>query len=169
MTDPEIMNSSPAVDDAIDPHHAMSNQNMQLVVERAQNQLRQFTLQRQQIDQRIAIIKRTIQGLRLLYGSELQRRPEDGVPARRRRGITKACRVVLNRADTSLSAREVYAILQSQFPDLFRQPGDFYASLVTILNRLVKHGEADTCIRNGSRLWQKHQSADHRSVGLSSA
>jgi hypothetical protein len=161
------MNSSPAVDAATDPLQPVRNQELQMVVERAVDQLRQLTLQHQEIAQRIAIIKRTINGLAFLYGGELQRRPENGATAERRRGITNACRVVLNRADTSLSAREVYAILQGEFLDLFRQPGNHNASLVTILNRLVKYGEADTFIRNGSRFWQRHQSADHRRVGLS--
>jgi len=73
-----------------------------------------------EIAQTIAIMKRPINGLGLLYGDELQRRPEDDATAERRYGITNACRVVLNRADTSLSGREVYAILQREFPDLFR-------------------------------------------------
>jgi hypothetical protein len=143
------------------------DQNLQIVVEWAQDQLRQLTLQRQEIAQRIATIKRTVNGLALLYGAELQRGPEVEATAGRRRGITNACRVVLNRADVSLSAREVYAILQGEFPDIFRQPQNHYASLVTILNRLVKYGEADSFLRNGTRFWQRRQSADQRLVGLS--
>ena len=124
MTAPEGMNSSPTVESAIDPPRPMRDQNLQMVVERTQDQLRQLTLQRQEIAQRIAIIKRTVNGLALLYGAELQHGPEVEATARRRRGITNACCGVLNRADMSLSAREVYAILQGEFPDLFRQPGD---------------------------------------------
>jgi len=167
MTAPEVMNSSPAVDAAIDPPQPVRNQDLQMVVAQALDQSRQLTLRCQEIAQRIAIIKRTINGLALLYGGELQRRREDGATAERRCGITNACRVVLNRADTSLSAREVYAILRGEFPDLFRQPGNHYASVVTILNRLVKYGEAETFLCNGNRFWQRHQSADHRPVGLS--
>ena len=117
MTAPEVMNSSPAVDAAIDPAQPVRNQDLQMVVAQALIQLRQLTLQRQKIAQRIAIMKRTINGLALLYGGELQRRREDGATAKRRCGITNACRRVLNRSDTSLSAREVYAILQGEFPD----------------------------------------------------
>jgi len=151
MTVPGVMNSS--VDVAMDSLHPVRDQNLQMVVERARDQLRQLTMQRQEITQRIAMIKRTINSLALLYGGELQRRPEDGATAERRRGITKACRVVLSRADTPLSARAVYAILQEKFPDLLRQPGDYYASLVTILNRLVKYGKVDTFLGNGNRFW----------------
>ena len=167
MTAPEVRNSSPAVYGAINPPQPVRNENLQMVVERALDQLRQLTLQRQEIVQRIAIIKRTINGLALLYGGELQPKPEDGATAKPRPGITNACRVLLSRADTPLRAREVYAILQGEFPDLFRQPGNHYASLVTILNRLVKYGEADTFLRNGSRFWQRHQPAGQRLGGLS--
>ena len=169
MTAPEVMNSSATVDVAMDSLHPVRDQNLQMIVERARDQLQQLTLQRREIDQRIAIIKRTVSGLVLLCRGGLQHRPDDGATAERGRGITKACRVVLNRADTPLSARKVYAILQGEFPDLFRQPGNHYASLVTILNRLVKYGEADTFLRNGSRFWQRHQPTDPRSVGLSGA
>ena len=156
MATPEVTNSSPAVDATIDPPQPVRNQNLQMVVEQALDQLRQLTLQRQEIAQRIAIIKRTINGLALLYGGELQPKPEDGATAKARPGITNACRVLLNRAETPLRAREVYAILQGDFPDFFRQPGNHYVSLVTILNRLVKYGEANTFLPNGRRFWQRH-------------
>jgi hypothetical protein len=168
MTDTEVTNSSPSADAAIDSAQSAGNHDLQMVVERAQDQLRQLTLQRQEIAQRIAIVKRTINGLALLYGGELERYSGNGSTPERKRGITDACRVVLTRVDTSLNVHEIYAILQEEFPDLFRQPGNHYASLVTILNRLVKYGEADTFLRNGSRFWQRHQSVDRRSVGSSS-
>jgi hypothetical protein len=167
MAAPEVRNSSPALEAAIAPPQPVRNQNLQMVVERALDQLRQLTLQRQEIVQRIAIIKRTLHGLALLYGGELQPKPEGGATAKPRLGITNACRVLLNRADTPLRARDVYAMLQGEFPDLFREPGNHYASLVTILNRLVKYGEADTFLRDGNRFWQRHQPADRRLRGLS--
>ena len=134
---------------------------------RALDQLRQLKRQREEIAQRIALIKRTVNGLALLYGAELPRKPEDGAAAEHRAGITSARRAVLNRADTALSAREVFAILKGEFPDLVRQPGNRFAALITILNRLVKYGEADTFLRNGSRFWQRHRWDDHGSLGLS--
>jgi len=119
MTAPEVMNSSPTVDAALAPAQPVRNQNLQMIVEQALEQLRQLKLQRQEIAQTIAITKRTVNGLAFLYGDEL-RRPEDDATAERRYGITNACRVVLNRSDTSLSGPEVYAILQREFPDPFR-------------------------------------------------
>ena len=47
------------------------------------------------------------------------------------------------------------AILKEEFSDLVRRPGNQYASLVTILNRLVEYGKADTFLPNGSRFWQR--------------
>ena len=161
MTAPEVMNSPSAVDAAIDRSQPVGHLNLQMVIARTLDQLRQLTRQREEIAQRIALIKRTVNGLALLYGAELQPKPEDGATAERRRGISSACRGVLNRADRALSARDVFAILQGEFPDLVRQPGNRYAALITILNRLVKYGEADTFLRNGSRFWQRHRSDDH--------
>jgi hypothetical protein len=117
MTAAEVMNSSLTMNASTGPPEPVRNQSLEMVVEHALAQLRQLTLQRQAIAQRIAIIKRTINGLALLYGGELQREPGNGPTAERRRGITNACRVVLNRADTCLNAREVYAILQEEFLD----------------------------------------------------
>lgn len=68
------MYSSPTVGAATAPIQPVRNQNLQMVVERARHQLRQLTLQRQEIDQRIGIIKRTINGLALLYGGQVELR-----------------------------------------------------------------------------------------------
>jgi hypothetical protein len=133
---------------------------VEIVVEHALEQLRQLTRERQEIARRIAIIKRTINGLSLLNGGALQIEPGVEPTAVRKRGITNACRVVVNRAETPLSIHEVYATLQGEYPDLFGQSENRYASLVTILNRLVKYGEVHTFLRDGNRFWQRHQSAD---------
>lgn len=162
MTAPGVVNLPSTEVYATDSPTTARDQNLQMVIERAQDQLLQLDLQRQEIAQRIAVIKRTIHGLALLYGEELQHGPANGTTGERRRGFTDACRAVLNRADTPLTARKVYFILQDEFPDLFRRPGDYYASLVTILNRLAKYGEAETFLHNGSRFWRRHQSADDR-------
>jgi hypothetical protein len=164
MTAPEVRNSSPTVDAAIDPSRPANSPSLQIIVEQAQDQLRQLTLQRQEIAQKIAVIKHTINGLALLYGGELRRSSGSSATPGRRRGITDACRIVLSRADNPLSAREVYAILQEEFPDLSRQSGGYYASLVTILNRLANYGEFDMLLRNGSRFWRRHQIGDQSDV-----
>jgi hypothetical protein len=148
------------IDATTDPSQSVHNEDLQMVVQQAQDQLRQLTLQRQEIAQRITIIKRTINGLALLYGSEF-------CPTNGAKTGADACRMVLAQADKSLSAHEIYAILQEEFPHLFRQTGNHLASIVTILNRLVKYGEADTFLRNGSRFWQRHPLVDHGPAGSS--
>lgn len=169
MQHPEVMKSPGTVDTGPDLIQPATNENLQVVVELALEQLRDLTRQRQEIAQKMTIIKRTINGLAFLYGGEFLPRPENDGSVERRRGITSACRAVLSRAEAPLSTREVHSILQGGFPNLFERPGDHYASIVTILNRLVKYGEADTFLRNGSRFWQGHQSANHRSAELSGA
>ena len=166
MTTPEVAKSFPTVD-AEDPPESVHNHDLRTVLERAQDQLMQLTRERQQIAQRISVIKRTINGLALLYGAELPCWPTNRATSGRKRGLTNACRIVLARTDTSLSARDICTILNEEFPDLFRRPGNHYASLVTILNRLVKYGEANTFLRNGSRFWQRQPSVDQRSAGSS--
>ena len=165
MTVPEVMNCSPTMDATIVSPEPVRDENLQMVVERVQDQLRQLTLQRQEIARRIAVIKRTIHGLALLYGQDLRRGPDKGAIGERRRGITNACRAVLNRADTPLSTHEVRTILQREFPDVVPQSHTFLNSLVTILKRLVKYGEVDTFLHDRNRLWQRHQSSDARSTG----
>ena len=163
MSPPEVPHSFPAVD-AVNTAQPMRNHDLRTVVEHAQDQLMLLMRERQQIAQRIAVIKRTINGLALLYGAELPCWPTNRATSGRKRGLTNACRIVLTRTDTSLSSREIYAILKEEFPDLVRQPGNHYASLVAILTRLVKYGEATTFLRNGSRFWQRPQSVDRRSA-----
>lgn len=165
MTVPDVVSPSTTAGYATGYPQTARDQNLQMVVEQCQDQLRQLTLQRQEIAQRIAVIKRTIHGLALLCGEELQPRPDKGTVGERSRGITNACRAVLNRADTPLSTRGAHTILQREFPDIFPQSKNCYASLVTILNRLVKYGEIDTFLHDGNRLWQRHQSSDPRSTG----
>ena len=163
---PEAINPSPTGDVPIGALHPVCDQNLQMVLEQVGDQLRQLTLLRQRIDRRIALFKHTIKGLALLYGDELLRRPEEVAAGKRRLGITHACRLVLDRTDVPLTAREVYAAAQQAFPDVFCTPGNHRASLFTILNRLRKYGEIDTFLRNGSRFWQRRQQVDTRYVGL---
>jgi hypothetical protein len=94
----EVMNSPHTVDAAIDPRQPVDDPNLEMVVEWALDQVSQLTLERQQTARRIAITRRIIHGLALLY-RDFERRPEDGAAVERRRGITNPCRVVLNRAE----------------------------------------------------------------------
>jgi hypothetical protein len=165
MTVGDFASPSITADHATGSPQTVRDQNLQMVVARAQDQLRPLTQQRQEIAERIAVIKRTIHGLALLYGQDMQPGPDKVAIGERRHGITNACRAVLNRADTPLSTHEAHTILQRDFPDLFSHSQNCFASLVTILNRLVKYGEVDTFLHDGNRLWRRHQSSDPRSTG----
>lgn len=165
MAVPDVVSPSTTVDYATGSPQTVRDQNLQMVVEQAQDQLRQLTQQRQEIAEKIAVIRRTIHGLALLYGQDLRPGPDKGAIGERRRGITNACRAVLNRADTPLSTHDVHTILQREFPDVVPQSHNVFNSLVTILNRLVKYGEVDTFLHDRNRLWQRHQSSDPRSNG----
>lgn len=146
---------------SIGPLHPGCDQNLQSAMEQVGGQLRQLLLQRQTIDRRIAILKHTIKGLTLFYGEALLGSPTDVAAGERRSGITHACRLVLDQADAALTARELYAALQKDFPDLFRTLGNHRASLFTILNGLTKYGEIHTFLWTGSRLWQKREKPDN--------
>ena len=159
---PDLLNPSPSGDVAIGPLPPVCDQNLQMVVEQVGGQLRQLTRQRQSIDRRIAILKRTIKGLALLYGDGMAGTPVEVAAGEPRLGITHACRLVLNRADTPLTAREIDAALQQEFPDVFRRTENHRSSLFTVLNRLTKYGEIDTFLRNRSRFWQRRQQPDTR-------
>ena len=163
MSAPEVPHSFPTVD-AVNTPQPLHNHDLRTVVEHAQDQLMQLMRERQQIAQRIAILKRTIKALYFYMASSCYVRPTMAQTKSADAELTNACRLVLTRADTSLSAQDISAILKEEFPDLFRRPGNQYASLVTILNRLVEYGEADTFLRNGSRFWQRQQSVDRRSA-----
>src|SRR5215471_9198816 len=115
MTVPSVVSPSDPGDYSTVPPPTARDRNLQVVVERAQDQLRQLTLQLEHVAQRISIIRRTIHGLTLLYYEESQRRPEKAATSERRRRITNACRIVLNRADTPFTARGLYFILQGEF------------------------------------------------------
>jgi hypothetical protein len=99
---PELTNPSPTGDVATGSLHPVCDQNPQMVVEQVGDQLRQLMLQRQRIDHRIAILKRTLKGLALLYGDVLLLTPGEVAAGERRSGITHACRLVLGRPTLDL-------------------------------------------------------------------
>jgi hypothetical protein len=66
MSAPDAINPSLTGDVARGPLYPVRDQNLQMVVEQVGDQLRQLTLQRQRIDRRIALVKRTLKSLALL-------------------------------------------------------------------------------------------------------
>jgi len=96
MSAPEVSHSFPTVD-AVNTPQPLHNHDLRTVVEHAQDLLTQLMRERQQIAQRITVIKRTIKGLVFLYGEQLPRAPNNGANRERRRGLTDAYRLVRTR------------------------------------------------------------------------
>jgi len=145
--------------DITESNPADHNPQIQGFVDAALQQLRQLTLQRHEITRRIATIKRTIGGLTALYGVDLAGEEQGRFMERkhtvRKRGLTDSCRAILKQSDRLLTADDVCVLLDQTYPDLLLHNRDRHASVVTILNRLVRYGEAGTSFYNGRRVWQK--------------
>jgi hypothetical protein len=129
------------------------------VVRSAETELRQLLGQRVAIMKRIGTIKQTLAGLANLFGDavltdELLTLIGRGV-ARRRPGLTRACRLVLMDSPQPLSSRQVCDHLQRRFPELLERHKDPLASVNTILGRLVDYAEVRSYLREGGgRVWQ---------------
>jgi hypothetical protein len=121
MSAPEVPHSFPTVD-AVHTLQPLRNHDLRTVVEHAQGQLMQLMRERQQIAQRIAILRRT--ALYFYMASSCYVRPTITQTKSVDAGLTNSCRLVLTRADASLSAQDISAILKEKFPDLFRRPGN---------------------------------------------
>ncbi|MGC2172623.1 MAG: hypothetical protein WA555_00810 [Candidatus Sulfotelmatobacter sp.] len=138
-----------------------SNVHVQEVVKVAGEDLRQLLRQRADITQRIRTTKQTIVGLANLFGDDCLGEEQWKLVGRkggaRERGLTKSCRTVLKEANRPLRAQEVYEQLQARIPLVMLRHKDPAASVTTVLNRLVAHGEAlKVHDENGRRVWQWH-------------
>jgi hypothetical protein len=136
-----------------------SNPHVREVLRVAHEELRQLLRQRAEVIKRIGTVKQTIVGLARLFGDEVLSEQLLELVARksgdRQPGITKACRMVLMEAARPLGAREVCEQMRQRTPPMLLRHKDPLASLTTVLNRLVKYGEARTEVReNGRRAWQ---------------
>ena len=141
--------SSPA---SQDPH-------LRAIFDLAREQLQQCVQQRDEITNRIRTIKQTILGLANLYGDELLSGELHHLVGKTHRtthsGFTNACRTVLRQAENALNAREVCSLLQQHYPNVLQHNHNLMAAVTTILNRLVKYGEARSFDGDGrGRVWQ---------------
>jgi chorismate mutase len=129
------------------------------VVRSAERELRQLLRQRAEIMKRIGTLKQTLAGLANLFGEsvltdELVTLLERGA-AKRRSGLTRACRLVLMDSSSPVGAREVCEQLQRRFPGLLEGHKDPLASVNTILSRLVDYSEARSLLQHGGRrVWE---------------
>jgi hypothetical protein len=130
--------------------------------------------QRQVLMRRIGTIKRSIIGLAALFGDDVLsnevRELVDGAKQKRKFGLTKACRMVLMEAGHALHLREVHDRVQETTPAILAGHKVPMASVRTILDRLVDHGEAQRIVLgNGRRAWQWAAEPGSQSVSADSA
>src|SRR4051794_8003659 len=131
---------------------------VQEVVRSAESELLALLQQRAELMKRIGSIKQTLTGLANMFGESVlnQRLLElldRGTP--RRSGFTQACRSVLMESPIQLSARQVCDLLQKKFPGVLERHKKPFASVTTVLTRLVEYDEARTFLNeDGGRVWQ---------------
>jgi hypothetical protein len=138
--------------------NAQSAEHVQQVVRQAHEELRQLLQRRSEIIKRIAAVKQAISGLAKLLGDEvlneelmeLLNRKTSG----RKPGFTKTCRMILMRSGRAMSSREICDYFQKKMPVLLARHKDPTASVTAVMNRLVKHGEAEAEMLNGRRVWR---------------
>ena len=101
--------------------------------------------ERKDVMLRIAIVRKTIIGLGVIFGESVlttEVHPLLAHNKKRHLGFTKACREVLSSSDHALSAREVVERMCEACPELLTCHRDPLASVTAALNRMVDYGEA---------------------------
>jgi chorismate mutase len=129
-----------------------------LLLKQVHDELRQLLAERSQVIRRIGTAKKTLAGLAMLVGdhnlaTELFESTV-GRPSTRQAGLTKACRVILMRAESPLSVHQVFEEVRKAHPNMLEKHKDPKASLTTILNRLRDYGEVERKVSNNTRTWQ---------------
>ena len=130
----------------------------QEVVRSAEYELAALLQQRADLMKRIGTIKQTLAGLADLFGdsllSESLLRLLDRKTARQP-GFTGACRAVLMESPSPLSARQVCEHLRRKFPGRLERHKKPFASVTTVLSRLVEYDEARSFTgAAGQRVWE---------------
>ena len=130
----------------------------QEVVRSAENELAALLQQRAELMKRIGTIKQTLAGLANMFGDSLLSETALVLLDRRsarHSGFTKACRMVLLESPAALSARQVCEHLRRKFPGTIERHKKPFASVTTVLNRLVEYDEVRTFISaEGQRVWE---------------
>lgn len=131
---------------------------VQEVVRSAESELVALLQQRADLMKRIGSIKQTLVGLANMFGdSVLNERLLELLDRgnARRSGFTQACRAVMMESPTHLSARQVCDLLQKKFPGVLERHKKPFASVTTVLSRLVEYDEVRTHLtEDGGRVWQ---------------
>lgn len=120
-------------------------------------ELRGLNLQRRDLVKRIDIVKGVIVGLSRVLGAELSADQLQDVlgrrAGRRNHGLTNACRRILTETREPLRARDVCDRVLQDYRDLLQHHKQPIASIVTVLNRLVRYGEARIVNLENQRTW----------------
>ncbi len=130
---------------------------VQEVIRSAERELSALLQQRAEVMKRIGSIKQTLAGLANMFGdSVLNERLLELLDRNtaRRSGFTQACRAVLMESPTHLSARQVCDLLRKKFPGSLERHKKPFASVTTVLGRLVEYDEARTFLTEEGRRWQ---------------
>lgn len=131
---------------------------VQEIIRSAESELVALLQQRAELMKRIGSIKQTLVGLANMFGdSVLNERLLELLDRgnARRSGFTQACRAVLMESPTQLSARQVCDLLQKKFPGVLERHKKPFASVTTVLSRLVEYDEVRTHLTDdGGRVWQ---------------
>jgi hypothetical protein len=131
---------------------------VQEVIRSAESELVSLLKQRAELMKRIGSVKQTLVGLANMFGdSVLNERLLELLDrgTARRSGFTQACRAVLMESATHLSARQVCDLLQKKFPGILERHKKPFASVTTVLSRLVEYDEVRTYVtEDGGRMWQ---------------
>jgi hypothetical protein len=130
---------------------------VQEVIRSAEVELSALLQQRADVMKRIGSIKQTLVGLANMFGDSILSEHLLELLERntvRRSGFTQACRSLLMESPTPLSARQVCDFLRKKFPGVLERHKKPFASVTTVLTRLVEYGEARTFLTSEGRVWQ---------------
>ncbi len=132
-------------------------QDVRVVIGRMTEELQTLIQQRDEVMRKICTVKKTVAGLVSLFGENtFQPDLPDflGNKSSRNSGLSAECRFVLMNAERPLSAREVRDRVIDRLPSLANHR-DPLASVTTILNRLIRYGEACHVVdeRTGRQHW----------------
>jgi Ni,Fe-hydrogenase III large subunit len=135
------------------------NPNLRYVIDTAKNQLRRLTEERTELNRRIAVTKQTLAGLVRVFGDaaleqELSNFINSPGTGKRQSGLTKALRMILVKGQSPISTRDICEHLTDKYAELAVRHKNLYASVTTILARLVSYGEAISVDVDGKRAWQ---------------
>jgi len=110
------------------------------------------------VEDEIAVVNTTIQGLPLILGADSVR-PELMEPHRPRtrrniRGLSQACRFVLRNTIQPCSVSAVCTLVTALNPELLIHHRNPLASITSALRTLARRGQAVRSVENGKSVWQ---------------